>query len=448
MKTKVSHSVFRRYLITHISIALFVLALVSAVVLSVLLYVMQNRAESESSIRTAGATNEMNELIKKMEDIQFRIKSNSVYLPILVKQGTMNEIELIKDFEKYSNYLPLENSQYIYYQEMDAVYSGSARYSFDVLLRYILKPADIRAFSHEIDDIRPGSGYRLYELNDKLAFAFPLSLRGSKVVMLFVFQKRVVAERLSYVAGLEPDDITLVYEDRQVLGKLSPDQNAQLAQVGDGQLMVAVSSSNVYRDLQNVTVLTMAMLVGITLLSVPLAVYLAKKNYKPINEIIKSYTSDCVDAADELTLIGNILKQTVIENRRLQEQNQNLSEKAYGKKGKAGDVTEEIMLYINKHFLDVDMSLSSLCDIFKLSDRHIARLIKAETGMSYKEWLIERRIEHAKYLLRVKNMNVSETGAHIGYVNISHFIKSFKDIVGMTPAVYRTLSTLSDDKTE
>jgi AraC-like DNA-binding protein len=49
-------------------------------------------------------------------------------------------------------------------------------------------------------------------------------------------------------------------------------------------------------------------------------------------------------------------------------------------------------------------------------------------------WLLEKRLEHAKFLLGNKNKTVSEVAFESGFENPSHFSRSFKERFGISPA--------------
>lgn len=49
----------------------------------------------------------------------------------------------------------------------------------------------------------------------------------------------------------------------------------------------------------------------------------------------------------------------------------------------------------------------------------------------------EKKIDYAKMLLRTTNLSVSEIAQRLGYINLSHFTASFKQITNTTPVNYR-----------
>lgn len=92
--------------------------------------------------------------------------------------------------------------------------------------------------------------------------------------------------------------------------------------------------------------------------------------------------------------------------------------------------------YIEQH-LDSNISLTALADAAGLSMYHFAKAFKQSTGATPHQFVLDRKIERAKALLRDPNRSVLEASARTGFVDQSHFTKIFRRLVGVTPSVYR-----------
>lgn len=91
-----------------------------------------------------------------------------------------------------------------------------------------------------------------------------------------------------------------------------------------------------------------------------------------------------------------------------------------------------------KEFMHANFSKPlSIEDYAYLTGRSLStfrRDFKAQfSGISPKQWLIERRLEKAYHLLSTKPITVSEVVQEIGYENMPHFIKAFRDKYGLPP---------------
>jgi AraC-like DNA-binding protein len=84
-----------------------------------------------------------------------------------------------------------------------------------------------------------------------------------------------------------------------------------------------------------------------------------------------------------------------------------------------------------------DLSLAEVARKSGLSSRNFNRLFIKETGLSPKEYLILRRIEKAKRLLKETKMTVTDISLEVGYNSLSKFIGTFKKIEGQLPSDFR-----------
>ncbi|MDO5516430.1 MAG: AraC family transcriptional regulator [Clostridium sp.] len=99
-------------------------------------------------------------------------------------------------------------------------------------------------------------------------------------------------------------------------------------------------------------------------------------------------------------------------------------------------ISEDIILYITNHFTE-NITISDLAYIAKLSPFHFIRTFKKETGLTPHEYIINTRINNAKYLLKNSSNSVKSICFETGFSCESVFCNSFKKNVGLTPAQYR-----------
>lgn len=99
-------------------------------------------------------------------------------------------------------------------------------------------------------------------------------------------------------------------------------------------------------------------------------------------------------------------------------------------------IAKSIQDYVDQHYSE-DISRSSLTDIFYLDSDYASKLFKKETGISFKNYIIHRRIEAAKELLSTTNLPINTISDNVGYANYSYFTRLFKKVTNMTPIEYR-----------
>jgi AraC-like DNA-binding protein len=91
--------------------------------------------------------------------------------------------------------------------------------------------------------------------------------------------------------------------------------------------------------------------------------------------------------------------------------------------------------YIHGNFLE-KITLDRLEDVSEVNKFRISRMFQDQYGIPPHAYQVLLRVNHAKKELR-KNRPLSEIALDTGFYDQSHFIKAFRNHVGMTPEKYR-----------
>lgn len=97
----------------------------------------------------------------------------------------------------------------------------------------------------------------------------------------------------------------------------------------------------------------------------------------------------------------------------------------------------KIIYYIEEHFTDPSLSVTSLAEELGTSEYTAGRLIRNIYGPNFRRIINEKRLAYAKALLLTSDYPVSEISKMSGFQSSSYFIKVFKQMEGSTPAQYR-----------
>ncbi len=92
--------------------------------------------------------------------------------------------------------------------------------------------------------------------------------------------------------------------------------------------------------------------------------------------------------------------------------------------------------YINEHLSDKDLKIQPVAYAVGLSYTWFSSMFKKETGQTFNNYLLNARIEYAKYLLDNKACKIYEVAEFSGFRDSQYFSKVFKKKVGMTPTDY------------
>jgi AraC family transcriptional regulator len=87
--------------------------------------------------------------------------------------------------------------------------------------------------------------------------------------------------------------------------------------------------------------------------------------------------------------------------------------------------------------LDQEIALSALADTAAMSPHYFSELFKQSVHFSPYQYVLRRRIEHARQLLSQPSVTVREAAVRCGFSDQSQFTKVFRRIVGLTPTGYR-----------
>ncbi|MFC5647915.1 response regulator [Paenibacillus solisilvae] len=97
---------------------------------------------------------------------------------------------------------------------------------------------------------------------------------------------------------------------------------------------------------------------------------------------------------------------------------------------------ENALRYIHDNF-HLGISLNNVAETIYLNPSYFSRVFHEEVGETLSRYLIRIRISKAKELLEQTPLKIYEVADRVGYKDFRHFVKTFKEWEGMTPAQFR-----------
>jgi len=118
----------------------------------------------------------------------------------------------------------------------------------------------------------------------------------------------------------------------------------------------------------------------------------------------------------------------------------NLSTAASSQFSSSNCYTDIIDDYFEHHLADYGNE-TLLAQQLHVSQRQLSRILHTHYGMTFRQKLLQTRMEHAAWLLRTSKRTVNQIGLDVGYSSESTFYQNFKAYHGKTPQQYRNTSS-------
>ena len=99
-------------------------------------------------------------------------------------------------------------------------------------------------------------------------------------------------------------------------------------------------------------------------------------------------------------------------------------------------IVNKALEYMREHYQQ-KMTLKDVADNTYVSQWHLSKLLNRHTGQSFSELMNGIRIEEAKKLLKNPAYRVGDVADMVGFLDMAHFSRVFKKIVGVSANEYR-----------
>ncbi len=100
------------------------------------------------------------------------------------------------------------------------------------------------------------------------------------------------------------------------------------------------------------------------------------------------------------------------------------------------DTVMRIRQYIENN-IQTELTREQFGRVFSMNPDYLARVFREKQGVSLNDYIRNRRISHAKTLLRETDLPLTEICMRIGYAYNTYFFNVFKKATGLSPNEYR-----------
>ncbi|KQC48486.1 AraC family transcriptional regulator [Geobacillus sp. Sah69] len=101
------------------------------------------------------------------------------------------------------------------------------------------------------------------------------------------------------------------------------------------------------------------------------------------------------------------------------------------------DAVERGLRYMEAHFRDPSLTLERVAAAAGRSPAYFSHLLSKKRGVTFRQWLTNRRLEEAKRLLRQTDLSIKEIAEQTGFRTAHYLMRVFKAELNQTPTAYR-----------
>lgn len=100
----------------------------------------------------------------------------------------------------------------------------------------------------------------------------------------------------------------------------------------------------------------------------------------------------------------------------------------------------DILDYISWHIQE-RLSVSEIAAYFGYNEKYFTTLFKKHAGIPLKQYILKRKMEHAKSNLSETNLPISQISYSLGFSDAHNFSNAFRKVTGLSPSEYRASFT-------
>ncbi len=111
-------------------------------------------------------------------------------------------------------------------------------------------------------------------------------------------------------------------------------------------------------------------------------------------------------------------------------------------------VMKRAMAYVEKNFLNPDITVQMVSDHLKITPNYFGTIFKKTTGTSFSKYIKDRRLHYSLQFLNDDMFTIGEIAEMSGFNNAAYYISQFKSHYGMTPKQYVLYKTGKPEEIE
>jgi len=98
---------------------------------------------------------------------------------------------------------------------------------------------------------------------------------------------------------------------------------------------------------------------------------------------------------------------------------------------------------MDRHFAE-PLNVPKVAQVAAMSSAHFTRRFRVVFGQTPHQYLYQRRIERAQWLLRTTDLPITQICHDVGYESLGTFTRTFRRLTGETPSSFRERNLARD----
>ena len=100
------------------------------------------------------------------------------------------------------------------------------------------------------------------------------------------------------------------------------------------------------------------------------------------------------------------------------------------------NIIEVVKDYVEKSIHE-NITLKDISNNLHYNSSYLGQKFKSQEKMTFNQYLLNRRMEKTKFLLRYTDLKIYEIAYRVGYTDLDWFYKKFKETTGLSASEYR-----------
>lgn len=177
--------------------------------------------------------------------------------------------------------------------------------------------------------------------------------------------------------------------------------------------------------------------------SIPILLIGGNKDFQLVRKALSLQVNDYLPnpvKPDEFKTSLLTIKQTIEKKLFSSNKNQKPAKRILDSPKRTTNIIEKVKDYVEEA-INENITLKEISDTLHYNCSYLGQKFKCQENMTFNEYLLQRRMERAKYLLHHTNMKIYEISYSVGYTDLDWFYKKFKLYTGVSASEYRKLQS-------